>query len=289
MAIFELLPLSVQEILNNQKNWIEKLFQSPTPEIFSKKSELSFTDICQLAITGGYPDVYKASSKKFKNTWFESYSKTMLERDLREISDYKSVTRTNRLFQLLGLRSSSVVNVMDLARSSDIPASSISIYLNALESLFLIKRIPGYFGNLNSRLTKAPKIYLIDSGLMCHLVNIESTNQPWEHREWGQVFETFVFNEIRKQLTWSNSNINMYHYRTNHGKEIDLILENKQQEIVAVEIKASQNVSAHMGKNFSHLKSDLKERFKIGIVIYTGDSIEILEENVYAIPFSYIV
>lgn len=288
MAVFELLPLAAQEILNNQNNWIAEIFTNPNPEVFAKKSNLNFEDMCNLVISGGYPEVYKSESKKFKNVWFESYTKTMIERDLRELSDYKSVSRMHRLFQLLAVRSSTIINLMDFARSSEIPASSISLYLDAMESLFLIKRIPGYYSNLNKRLTKAPKIYLVDSGLMCHLVGVESTKKPWEHREWGQIFETFVLNEIRKQLTWADIQVNLYHYRTQHGKEIDIVLENKQREIIAIEVKASTTVSASMGKNFSYLRADSKEQFKIGLVIYLGNSIEIIDEKVYAIPLSYI-
>lgn len=289
MAIFELLPLSVQEIFGKQKSWILEIFTNPSVDVFSDKSNLTYDDICQLVITGGYPDVYKSNSKKHKSIWFESYIKTMLERDLRELSDYKSITRTNRLFQLLALRSATIVNIMDFARSSDIPASSIAIYLDALESLFLIKRIPGYYSNLNNRLTKAPKIYLVDSGLMCHQVDIASVKNPWEHREWGQVFETFVVNEIRKQLSWLDTSISLYHYRTHQGKEIDLVLENKQQEIIAIEIKASQKITSAMSKNFAQIKNDTGDKFKIGLIIYPGNSIEILGDRVYAIPLTCII
>ena len=289
MAIFELLPLSAQEILGNQKNWIAEIFADPTPDVFVNQSPITYEDICQLVISGGYPDAYKSNSKKYKNVWFESYIKTMIERDLREINDYKSIVRTHRLFQLLALRSSTIVNMMDFARSSDIPASSLTIYLDAIESLFLIKRIPGYYSNLNSRLTKAPKIYLVDSGLMCHQVNIASVQNPWEHREWGQVFETFVVNEIRKQLSWLDTTLGLYHYRTHQGKEIDLILENRNQEIIAIEIKASQTVTSNMSKNFAQIKADTGDKFKIGLIIYTGNSIEVLGDGVYAIPLSCII
>ncbi len=289
MAIFELLPLSVQEILGKQKIWILEIFANPSVDVFSDKSNITYDDICQLVIAGGYPDVYKAKSTKHKSIWFESYIKTMLERDLRELSDYKSITRTNRLFQLLALRSATIVNLMDFSRSSDIPPSSLSIYLDAIESLFLIKRIPGYYSNLNNRLTKAPKIYLVDSGLMCHQVDIMSVKNPWEHREWGQVFETFVFNEIRKQLSWLDTSISLYHYRTHQGKEIDLILENKQQEIIAIEIKASQTVTFSMSKNFAQIKADTGNKFKMGLIIYAGNSIEVLGDGIYAIPLSCIV
>ncbi len=289
MAIFALLPLSAQEILGKQKSWILEIFATPSVDVFSDKSNITYDDICQLVIAGGYPDVYKAKSTKHKSIWFESYIKTMLERDLRELSDYKSITRTNRLFQLLALRSATIVNLMDFSRSSDIPPSSLSIYLDTIESLFLIKRIPGYYSNLNNRLTKAPKIYLVDSGLMCHQVDIMSVKNPWEHREWGQVFETFVFNEIRKQLSWLDTSISLYHYRTHQGKEIDLILENKQQEIIAIEIKASQTVTPSMSKNFAQIKADTGNKFKMGLIIYAGNSIEVLGDGIYAIPLSCIV
>jgi predicted AAA+ superfamily ATPase len=289
MAIFELLPLSVQEILGFQKNWILELFANPSPEVLPSKSNINYEDICEFVIYGGYPDVYKSDSKKYKNIWFESYIKSMIERDLREINDYKSVIRIHRLFQLLSLRSATTVNIMDFARITDIPASSLTIYLDALESLFLIKRIPAYYSNLNNRLTKACKVYLVDSGLMCHKVDITFSKTPWEHREWGQVFETFVVNEIRKQLPWLDSAISLYHYRTHQGKEIDLVLENKQQEIIAVEIKASRTLTTTSAKNFAQIKADTGDKFKIGIVIYAGNSIEVLGDKVYAIPLSCII
>jgi len=98
-------------------------------------------------------------------------------------------------------------------------------YMSLLQATFLFKPLPAWSSNLGKRLIKSPKIHLIDSGLTAHLAGITRLSLDRDPVFFGHLFENFVVNALYKQIGWSDSRVNLYHYRTTTGREVDILLE----------------------------------------------------------------
>jgi uncharacterized protein len=141
-------------------------------------------------------------------------------------------------------------------------------------------------GNYGKRLVKMPKVYLNDTGLICHLLGIDSKHLAMNGNLAGQIFENFVVNELTKQIGWSDTLPGMFHLRTHTGTEVDIILENRQGKCVCIEVKLASSVTDKTFKNLHIIKEELKSRFLRGVVIYTGEQIVPFAENMHALPVS---
>ena len=262
MILLNLLPLSAGEIMGKKNSWLQKIFSEKIGDIFQNVKDISYEDICKFIVNGGYPIIWQDMSAAKRDMWFESYIGTMIERDLRDITNFVDVMRMHRLFSDLALRSASIINVLEVARKCQIPAASVTLYMAALESIFLTSKIPCYFTNLHKRLVKAPKFYLNDTGILCNILRITEDTNFVEKPEWGGVLETFIYNEIKKQLSWSSERIDILHYRTYDGKEVDFVLENGNRDIIGIEVKASKNITEHFTHGLKHLQNEVGAKFK---------------------------
>lgn len=279
MEIITLYPFSQGEIQGNKETFIEKIFAQNFAEI--EATHLELQEIKQKIVIGGYPLAINKSHRD-RNMWFNSYLTTILQRDIKDIADIEGITTLPNLLKLLASRCSNLLNNAEISRASGIPASTLKRYMILLEILYLIIPVQPWSSNLSKRLVKSPKIYLVDSGLLIHLLGGNIDDQHIA----GQAFENFVVTELLKQITWSKKECSLYHYRTESGYEIDSILEDKQGNIVGIESKNKALLSSTDIKGLRHLQEKLGDKFKAGIVIYSGKHKLCLGENIWAVPIS---
>lgn len=162
--------------------------------------------------------------------------------------------------------------------------TSLSRYFTLLETLFLVYRVPAWPGNKSKRMTKSPKIYLNDTGLLCHLLRVNQGALEGDLHLWGKILETFVAGELLKQVSWNMAFPKLYHYRTTSGQEVDFILEVPNGQIVGIEVKATPSVSAADFKGIKSLAAEEAEKFLCGIVLYTGKEVLSFGEKLLAVP-----
>jgi predicted AAA+ superfamily ATPase len=143
-------------------------------------------------------------------------------------------------------------------------------------------------GNVAKRVIKAPKSYLVDTGLLSWLRMLNMNKLLQEVvSEKGHVVENFVVNEIQKHMTWSATRCSMYHFRSASNVEVDIVLERMDGKIVGIEIKSSQNVSSKDAQGLLSLKNALPEnKWHRGVVLYGGDVIVPLADGIIALPLS---
>lgn len=176
----------------------------------------------------------------------------------------------------------------EISEIFQISQSTLKRYISLLRMTFLMLIVAPYFSNINKRLIKTPKIFLNDSGLLAYLLGI-TLDQLQHHQKYaGPLIENFVTMEIIKQISWSIEKPSIYHYRLQSGQEVDVLLENRKGNIVAIEIKASQTINIKAFKGIKHLKETYKKRFLRGILLYTGDKFLKFGENIYAVPINYL-
>ena len=143
------------------------------------------------------------------------------------------------------------------------------------------------FKNQLKRLIKTPKIYATDTGVLNHLLQINSKEELEKSHYKGDIVETFIYDELLKANSSASKKVGLYYYRTSDKKEIDFILDYGQ-KIVAVEIKASKSVSKSDFKHIYHLQKEIAELFDKGIVLYGGDTVLKLDDKMYAVPFGFL-
>lgn len=291
MEIINLNPLSFSEKTTLKKTWIKHIFDTPLKDIFSSTSSTNSSSLNfrEFIITGGYPDIQKKPSPARMAAWFDSYLRTLIERDIRDIIRLEETQRIKILLSHLATRSATTLNITDISRSSAIPNSTTTLYTDILKNIFLCSTIPAWFTNRGKRLTKSPKFFINDTGLLCHILSIRNETSLTQSREWGQIFETFIYTELLKQISFYSPFLSLFHYRTTSGSEIDFILEETPNSCFAIEVKTSKTISSSDFtpiKNFAHENPDL---FKGGILIYQGDTPFFFENNIAAIPVSYLI
>ncbi|MDQ1363745.1 MAG: uncharacterized protein QG652_1607, partial [Pseudomonadota bacterium] len=140
-----------------------------------------------------------------------------------------------------------------------------------------------WHSNQLSRLIKTPKLHLTDTGLACALLNVDATTL-WDDRTLlGQLLETFVLQELRRQASWHNEHINFYHFRDKDGTEVDIVLE-AGKKIAGIEVKASATVTSADFKGLRKLQDATGKNFAGGVVLYDGEVMASFGKNLHAIP-----
>jgi predicted AAA+ superfamily ATPase len=244
------------------------------------------SELRQRVLVGGYPEARTREKPDRRGAWFESYVTTILQRDVRDISNIEHLAEVPRLLALLASRACSLLNFADIARSLTLPQSTLKRYLALLEATFLVRLIPSWSANLGKRLIKSPKLVLTDTGLLSHLLGLDRERAALERNQFGHVLENFVAMEIVKQLTWSRGRFELFHFRTTSGQEVDLVLENAAGDLVGIEVKAAAKVER---KDFAGLRllAELAgTRFRRGMVLYTGENSVPFAANLHAMPIS---
>lgn len=217
----------------------------------------------RLWLRGGFPESYLLEEESHSLMWRRDFSRTYFERDIPFLAPKMPTASIERLWLMLAHRQGSILNGSDLARSLDVSHTSVSRYIDLLSDLFLVRRLPPFFANVGKRLTKSPKVYIRDSGLVHALLGIASVNDLLSHPVLGFSWEGFVIENLANLLKWP---ANAYYYRTTAGAEIDMVIEFQPGRLWAIEIKRSE--SPKLEKGFITACNDLKPERRF--VVHSG-------------------
>jgi uncharacterized protein len=276
-------PMAYSEKKGLENNRIlERLFSEENIE-----NNLNKLDISETLIRGFMPPLLRFKNIEDIPGWWESYSMTYLERDLRELSQVGSLIDFRNLMQILALRTARVLNQSEVARDSSISQPTTHRYINLLQTSHIIEVIPAFFKNRTKRLVKSPKIYWIDPSMAIYLAGYYDKKSLESSREYGLFFESLVYHHIRILTNLLKPNANIYHYRTMGGQEVDFIIEwgNK---LVAMEVKLSDKVKYDDLKNIRIFLQDYPGTIA-GLIIYNGTELKYLDKKIIAVPISNIL
>ena len=284
MEVLTLWPFSQGELEKVTEGSIDAFFAKELPPF--KDKPLNRSELFQRVLAGGYPEAVTRKSEDRRRAWFGSYLTTILQRDVRDLAQIEGLTILPRLLSLLATRTMSLLNYSDLSRSVGIPQTTLKRYMALLETTFLLQSLPAWYANIGKRLVKSPKLMLLDTGLAAHLLGMSVDRLSTDAGLAGPLLENFVAMEIRKQALWSRTHVEVYHVRSQAGQEVDLIMEDAAGSIVGVEVKASGTVTGQDFTGLRVLADAVKERFRRGIVLYTGSEPVAFAEKFYALPMS---
>lgn len=227
------------------------------------------TDTNTLLYNGCYPGILVDGVPP--ELFYANYYDTYVERDLRNLLKVSNITAFDKFVHLLALRVGSEFNATALSREVGVSSVTINEWLTILETSYIAFRLQPYYNNPNKRLTKTPKVYFHDTGLLCYLLNIETKQHLDFHPNRGQVFENYVVAEMMKQEANQNRRNRLFYYREVQGLEVD-ILRMRGSDILLYEVKAGKTYQSNYQKNMKALTESLAG-VKFGIVIYDGETL----------------
>lgn len=217
---------------------------------------------------GCYPRIY--DEKLDPTDWLGDYFQTYVERDIRDTINIVDLKRFNQFIRLLGGRVGQLMSFSSLASDAGVTQPTAKSWFSALESTYICFSLEPHFKNFNKRITKAPKIYFYDTGLLCYLLRIKNSEQLSLYPFKGQIFENWVIAEYMKYFFHQGKEAPLYFWRDQHGHEVDLVID-KGTHLDLIEIKSGQTFQKDFMKNIQWLNK-LQNRAE-GKCIYGGSSI----------------
>ena len=199
-------------------------------------------------LRGGFPDAYLAPTDKRLRDWFESFVATYLQRDLPQLGLTAAPDMIRRLLTMLASQQGGLLNYANIANSLGLALTTVQRYVNFLEQAFLIRRLEPYFVNVGKRLTKSPKAYVRDSGMVHHLLRLYDEEALISHPVAGGSWEGYVIQQVIAVLS---TDTRAFFYRTQQGSELDLVVEQGGKIVLALEIKLSNQPTLSKGNTIA--------------------------------------
>jgi len=288
IAIFELPGFMLAEYLQKRPSsfLIQCLEAKSLEELSSQvKDTSSVIEFLTAIKKGTLPPAVLIEQEEMREVWFGSYIQTYLERDLRELSQVASLMDFRRIMSMAALRTAQVLNFSDLARDVGLSVSTARNYLNLLCMSYHIRLLPPFYAHLGKRLTKAPKLHFKDTGLALNLSGLSLDDATLlAHPFFNALAETYLVEEVIKLVCLFKPKARFYYFRTHAGAEVDLVIEYGER-LLPIEIKTSTQINQRKLIGLKQFLKDFKDRAPLGVVIYMGERVLRLSENLIAVPW----
>ena len=264
-------------------SFIPELLEGHVSTEFLQRPRLE-RDLARRVVEGGYP-VARTLDPLARRNWQNDYIRTIAHRDIQQLSSVRRVDIIPELARVAASQTSQLFNLTTLGQPLEIAKNTIKDYVSILQSLYILQYVPPWSNNRLSRTVKSPKLHFVDTGLACALLNLD-TESLWQDRVlFGRFVETFVLQEVVKQLSWYNGTTSIFHYRDRDKDEVDIVIEKSGHGIVAIEVKTRATVQKSDFKVLKKLKK-ASEKFIAGVVLYDGERTRSFDEDLYAVPIS---
>lgn len=263
-AIVYLLPLSLNELLGQ-----------PTPDPYEidilpekkKRPPFSLEDILY---KGLYPRIHDRGLEPHE--WLSAYYRTYVERDVRDVANIGNLDAFQRFVRLCAGRTGQLLNLSSLASDCGISHTTARHWVSILQAGFIIQLLPPHHENFSKRIIKSPKIYFLDTGLLCYLLRIREPEDIPVHPMKGAIFENFVFSEIYKAFAHRGELPPLYFWRDRTGHEVDIVIDTGKR-LVPVEIKSAETIDSSFFDGLRYYISLGVPVSKTGVLVHGGDAL----------------
>lgn len=281
LEVLRLHPLAQCEIGGNQPGFLSALFsRNFTNRHYGRLGG----ELAERIVTGGYPGAIARTAERRRSAWYRDYVETLVQRDVRDLARINSLDVLPRLLQLVASQTARLVNITEMAGPFQLSRPTIRDYVTLLERVFLLEHLPPWHSNRLSRLIKSPKLHIGDTGVAAAVLGLDASDLLKDRAMLGQLLETFVFHELRRQASWNDSALTFHHFRDKDGAEVDILLERGIHQLAGIEVKASATVTEADFHGLRKLQAAIGERFVAGAVLYDGESSVGFGPGLYAIP-----
>ncbi len=288
LAIIDLWPFSQGELARSgPETFVNLAFEHPEPLRTGPVGTTTRDDYLEAICKGGYPAVINLGSRQ-RRGWYRDYLRTVIQRDIVELADIRRAESITPVLTTVAALTGQQLNMARLARGAGVDPRTAAGYLSWLATVFLVHRLPMWSRNLSTKQAKSAKLYVADTGLAAHLTGKDpaALARPADTSVGGLV-ETFVVNELAKQLTWNQPDARLHHFRDHRGPEIDVILESLDGRVVAIEVKAAISPGPGTARWLAWLRDrldSLGDDFVHGYVLHTGPSRASLGDRLTLLP-----
>jgi uncharacterized protein len=280
MATIPCWPFAQTEIEGGQGSFIDSVYADT---FFPQYAPANTHNLCERIIRGGYPLAQCAEPPLTGlHEFIGGLVTSLLQRDIRDLVSMNDTFEIQRILRLLSARPAAELNATRLASDLALPRTTVQGYLRLLELAFLTFSLLPWSSNHTSRLVKTPKVYFADTAIACYEAGINRERLQNDTLLLGHLLENFVVSEILKMASWHSSRVDLFHYRTHAGKEVDLVMERWDRRIVGVEIKASRSVTRDDLRGLNDLREAVGDRFARGILLHQGDQLLTLDGHTIA-------
>ncbi|MVT24955.1 ATP-binding protein [Nesterenkonia alkaliphila] len=284
----DLYPLSQGEISGTHESFLETALRNPAELVSRDPSRTTREEYTERVCAGGFPVALRSPSVTARRRWYNDFINLVVTKDVVELTRIRQRAQLPHLLRRLASQTGQLVNMSEVSQDVKLDRSTAERYTTLLEAVFLVHRLPAWGTTLGSRITRNPKLHMVDTGVAAHLLGLTpqklAARNPSALTEFGHLLETFAVNEVMKQATWSEELIELGHFHTHDHDEVDLVLETYDGRVLGIEVKASGRVP---GKDFSALRMlgrKAGSRFLGGIVLYLGSRSYSYEDNLHALP-----
>jgi predicted AAA+ superfamily ATPase len=276
-------PLSQGEMLGSRGRFVDELFAGRFPKLTG--APVGRRAFAAALVTGGYPEA-QARTPRGLTRFFSSYIASIIGRDLDDVANVRNVENIERLLFVLAARAGGLTNFHGIGRDLGLDANTVRSHTKILEDLFLVHQLKPWHVNLGNRQIKSSKTYIVDSGLLAHLVGADERRIAEDGAVAGAMLESFVAMELLRQAEWADRPTQLFHYRDKPQREVDIVIERHDGDVVGVEVKAGATPSEADFKGLAYLREKLGARFKAGVVLHAGADTLPFGDRLAASPLS---
>ena len=262
-SVQHLMPLSLDELLQRPSFSPERLGES-----FPRGRTAPPDDVLAVLHGGFFPRIHDQGLDP--RNWLANYYETYLQRDVRALANIGDLRTFSRFVALCAGRNGQLLNQSSLAVEAGISHTTVGRWLSVLEASFQILLLPPYHRNFNKRIVKSPKLHFLDTGLLCFLLRIRTSEELFAHSARGGIFESFVVSELHKRLLHAGNRADLYFWRDSRGREVDVVMAFGS-TMTALECKSGQTITGDFFKGTDYLQSLASGEKTRAAVVYGGD------------------
>lgn len=285
MEMVRLHPLSEVEIAHRQPTFLDRVFAA---DFKVAKGERLGPRLADLILRGGFPEAVRRDSERARRTWARDYLEAIIQRDVRDLARIQRLDILPRLLELAAGQTARLINVSEIAGPFGVSRTTVRDYLTLLRHVFLVEELPAWHANRLKRLVKTPKLHVTDTGLACALLGVEADDLRHDRALLGQLLETFILQELRRQASGWTHDVRFSHYRDKDQQEVDVVLERGPSRIVGIEVKAAATIRDADRRGLERLRDAAGESFRCGVLLYDGETLVPLGDRIYAIPLGMV-
>ena len=283
VAVLSLLSMSQEEISgrpNSEISWIDRLRGRENDRVSDRKSA---GRIEKSIFTGGFPEP-ALSMDMDPRLWQSSYVQTYLERDVRNLRAIGDLGDFQRFLTALAHRTTNLINYADIARDLGVSAKTIKAWISILETGGQVSVLRPFYANLGKRLVKSPKVFFLDTGILCYLLDIEAAGRTLKGMSGGPIFEAAVFGQLVRMFAHRGLRPRVSFWRTAAGHEVDFIIESGG-KLVPVEAKLTATPDARHAESIERFRKLFGRKADKGLLVCLCKERFPLTKNVEAVPF----
>ena len=237
-------------------------------------------------LNGGYPEVFVARNLSRK-LLFSSYVQTYIDRDVRGTIKSANLNEFEKFLRILAGRTAQILNYSVIAREVGVTVPTVKSWVSLLEAGGIIYLLPPYYRNFGKRLIKSPKCYFMDTGLVCYLVGLQSTEHLLNGPMAGALFETACVTQFVKRFSALLDPCSLYFWRSTDGLEVDLLIESAEKNI-PIEIKLSATISHQHTQSLRKWLGVSGGRSEAGVILSCSRKGGLVGRNIFNCHYSWL-